>query len=274
MLNRKKAPAGMYTAGEAQQVIGVATSNFYKLVRAGTIRGIKLPGRKEAYYPKVEVDRYARAIHSYLDQFNKQTFHFGLALTEDIPEIRDIVATATGGYEHTIPGDVLEAWIRKNPQTIHVLWKGAEILGYASILALPMETIMARLAGKLLNRTIPIDDIQDFAPGATINLYIAEMAVRLDRQKDSLMPLGSRLISETANFLIRLAEQKTVFNEIYAVGTTSYGIKLCRSLGFQPLDIPEGTRADRIPFKLDVQTGESHLISKYKKAVGVPPRFP
>jgi len=266
MQNRKKAPAGMYTAREAIAKIGVPSTNFYKLVKAGTIKGVTLPGRKEAFYSKIEIDRYARAIQSYIDQYNEQTLTFSLAIKEDIPEIRDIVAEAVGGYERTIPQEILEAWIRKNPESIHVLHRGAEIIGYISILPLPLDTIMDRLAGKLMNRTIPIDDIQPFAPNKTLILYIAEAAAK--QSLPNRLRIGGKLMEEAMNFLINLAQQqKTIAKEIYAVGTTPFGIRACRSLGFEELNIPEGTRADRIPFKLNIENSQSLLVNRYRKAI-------
>jgi hypothetical protein len=84
---------------------------------------------------------------------------FGLALAEDLPRIRALVAGVSGGFPHSVPEDVLKAWIRKNPQSVHILRRGPEIVGYISMFPLPHETLMQRLSGKLLNRTIPVDDI-------------------------------------------------------------------------------------------------------------------
>src|SRR6266567_218855 len=112
----------MYTAKEAITIIGLPVTSFYNYVRAGTIEGVVFPGRKEAYYPKATIDRFARAYHSYAARFNERTLHFGIALAEDIPEIRALVASASGGYDHTVPADIMQAWTRKNPQALHVLW--------------------------------------------------------------------------------------------------------------------------------------------------------
>jgi len=75
-------------------------------------------------------------------------------------------------------------------------------------------------------------------------------------------------MEEAMNFLINLAQQqKTIAKEIYAVGTTPFGIRACRSLGFEDLNIPEGTRADRIPFKLNIENSQSLLVNRYRKAI-------
>ncbi len=205
MENRKKAPAGMYTAKEAQQKIGVPQSSFYNLVRAGTIKGIVLPGRKEAVYPATEIDRYARAIRAYIDQFNTEKWSFGLALAEDIEEIRALVAAASGGYEHTVPAEVMTAWTRKNPEALHILRRGADIVGYVSMFPLPLETVLKRMSGEYWNRSLPIDDILPYTPGAPIRLYIAEAVV--NPQDDPRKRIAARLISEIARYLLDLARQ-------------------------------------------------------------------
>src|SRR2546428_103949 len=133
MQNRKKAPVGFYTAKEAIATIGIPQSSFYHLVKAGTIKNVVLPGRKEAFYSKQEIDRYARAIHAYLEKFSDETMYFNIALAEDIPEIRELVAANCGGLAHTVPQEVMEAWTRKNPEALHVLRRGSEIVGYVSM---------------------------------------------------------------------------------------------------------------------------------------------
>ena len=237
----------------------------YNLVRDKQINKIILPGRKEAVYSKVEVDRLARAMHSYLDQYTDERLRFGLALAEDIPEIRELGAATMGGYQNAFPREILEAWIRKNPETIHILHRGQEIVAYISMLPLPLETIMRRLAGSIAARAIPIDDIQDFSPGKPLTLYVAEAIVKQD-MPDRLR-IGAKLLSETAEFLISLAQQKITVNELYMVATSSFSIRVCESLGCQVLDIPGAVRPDRIPFKLDVWQSKSRLVSDYRKVL-------
>jgi hypothetical protein len=269
MQNRKKVPAGYYGAGEAISVIGIPTSSFYNLVRSGKIKGVILPGRKEAYYPKHEIDRYARAMKTYIEQFSTDKSYFGIALSEDIPDIIDLVAAACGGYEHTIPREILEVWLRKSPESIHVLRKGTEIIGYCSMFPLPVGTIMRRMTGELWNRTLPIDDIQAFIPGDPLKLYVAEVVVKPLREGDTTPNryLGARLFSEIFDHLADLAKQGITFDEIYAVGTTPFGIEACRSLGMTPLDLAQGVRENRIPFMVEVESGVSHFIERYRNTV-------
>ncbi len=277
MPNRKKAPQGMYTAREAIDVIGIPSTNFYSLVDEKTIKRIMLPDRKEGYYSKSEVDNYARNLKALQEPYSVEKLQFGLALNEDISAIHALTASVSGGEAHAVPEEVLRAWIRRNPQSVHILRKATEIVGYISAFSLPEATLDLRLRGRLLNRTIPIDDIMPFTPNTTISLYIAEMAVRhtnafiKDNEPDPNKPdpvarlLGARLIRETSRFISHLKKQGITINELYSVGTSPFGIRMCRDLGMTPVDLPEGVREDRVPFKLDLlQNSQSMVVRRLR----------
>jgi hypothetical protein len=272
MPSRKKAPQGMYTASEAIAVIGIPSTNFYSLVGEGTINKIVLPDRKEGYYSKSEVDNYARNRKALQQPYSMEKLQFGLALNEDIPAIHALTASVSGGEAHAVPEEVLRAWIRKNPQSVHILRKGNEIVGYISAFSLPEATLDLRLRGKLLNRTIPVDDIMPFTPNSTLSLYIAEMAVKhadsfiKHNEPDTNKPdpvarlLGARLIREAIRFINGLKKQGITITGVYAVGTSPFGIRMCRDIGMTPIDLPEGVRSDRVPFKIDLQQDNRSMI--------------
>ena len=266
--NRKTAPPGFLTAKEAMTAIGVPSTTFYSLVKDGIIPGVTLPGRKEAVYPQSRVEQYRRSLREAMSPYQyTQVYDFGLALKDDIPEIRALVASESGGYEYTVPQEIMEAWLRKNPEALHILSKGGEIVGYSSMFPLPLETIMKRLSGEYWNRTIPIDDIQPFVPKMSYPLYLAEIAARKDVDLPDPRHIETRLISEIAKLLLRWAKEGIVFNEIYAVGTSEERINLYRVLGMQPVELPEGTKQNHIPFKLDLRQNEtSPLAAEYRRA--------
>jgi len=279
MPSRKKAPPGMYTAREAIAVIGIPSTNFYSLVGEGTLKKIVLPDRKEGYYSKAEVDNYARNLKALQQPYSTEKLHFGLALNEDTPAIHALTASVSGGEAHAVPEEVLRAWIRKNPQSVHILRKGTEIVGYMSAFSLPEATLDLRLRGRLLNRTIPVDDIVSFTPNTTLSLYVAEMAVKhadafiKNNEPDPDKPdpvarlLGARLIREATRFINGLKKQGTIINEVYAVGTSPFGIRMCRDIGMTPIDLPEGVRSDRVPFKIDLRQSNQSVIVRRLRTV-------
>lgn len=271
---RKKAPQGMYTAQEAISTIGIPATSFYGLVNSSVIRKIVPPGRKEGYYSKAEIDLYARNRKAFSEQYQEEKLDFSLALAEDLPAIRELTASVSGGYAHAVPEEILKAWIRRSPQSVHILKKGSEIVGYISMFSLPTDTLTQRLKGRLMNRTIPIDDIQTFLPNRVLSLYIAEMAVKHspehiknnepdpDHPDPQARQRGARLIKEAARFVADLKKQGTVIDKLYAVGTTPFGIEMSRSLGMLPMNLPEGVREDRIPFELDIESTNSVLARR------------
>ncbi len=263
--NRKTAPPGFATAREAMQAINVASTTFYDLVKEEVIPSVVLPGRSEAVYPWDAIEKYRRSVVKAMSSYkDPNAYDFGLALKDDIPEIRELVASESGGWDHTVPQQVMEAWLRKNPEALHILWKGNDIVGYISMFPLPYETVMKRLSGEYWNRTIPIDDIQPFLPKNTYPLYIAEMVAKQEKSESAIkLPIGTkrvgmRLVVETAKLLVQWSVQDIRFEEIYAVGTSEEGIHLCTSLGMKPLEM-EGKRLGRIPFKLEVVPDQSVL---------------
>jgi hypothetical protein len=280
MPNRKKAPEGMYTAQDAIAVLGIPSTNFYTLVKEKTFSKIHLPHRKEGFYSKAEVDNYARNIKALQQPYSTEHIYFGLALNEDIPVIHNLTASVSGGVSHAVPEEILKAWIRKNPQSIHILRKGTDVVGYISAFSLPQETLDLRLRGKLLNRSIPIDDVLPFVPGTSVSLYIAEMAVKHssdfikndepdhDKPDPVARLLGARLIKETSRFIADLKKQQQIsVNELYAVGTSPFGIHLCQEIGMVPIELPEGARADRVPFKMDLKQNTQSIIVRRLRIV-------
>jgi hypothetical protein len=263
----------MYTAQESISIIGIPSTAFYALVNSGDIQKVVPPGRKEGYYSKAEIDRYSRNLQIFKQPYADETLDFGLALTQDLPQIRDLTASVSGGYASAVNEEILKAWIRKNPQSIHILRKGNEVVGYISMLPLPYGTIEQRMQGILLNREIPIDDIRPFEPNHTILLYIAEMAVKHapdhigpNHEPDTNNPdpqakrRGARLIRETARFIADLKRQGTTVSKIYAVGSTPFGIAMCKDLGMTAMNLPKGVREDRVPCELDIAHGAGSIL--------------
>ncbi len=185
------------------------------------------------------------------DALNKR-FFFDRAQAEDLPAISSLAAGSGLGSRRAVPLDVMEAWMRKNPDVLHVLRRGEELVGYTSILPLPKETIMGAMKGKIAARGIPLDAIQPFTP---LTLYLVETVVKQDMPDK--VHVAARLITEIATFLIRLTHQNMWVEELYAVAVTPYGIRACRALGCQEMDLPGAVEAGRIPFTLAIKEGQT-----------------
>ena len=274
--SKKIAPPGFFTAQQAMLEIGVTSSTFYNLVRKGEVKGVVPPGKSEAFYPQIDTKRFARAYKSFMNQFSTEKLYFDIALIEDIDDIRALVAQESGGENNTVPAEVMRGWLRRNNQSLHILRRGTEIVGYISMFPLSYNTVMKRMMGDYWNRSIPLEDIQPFQPNTSILLYIAEAVV--NQQLPDHQFLGLRLILEVKTFMLNLAREEHIhIQEVYAVATTSFGIVACKKLKMEPmLDLPRGVREDRIPFKLDVERNMSSLFKQYRETIierrgGIPP---
>lgn len=276
---RKRAPhPDLCTASEAIEILGIPQMTFFSLVNSDVIHRVTPEGMKEGYYVRDELLNYKRNLAALAEPYRNARLDFGLALAEDIASIYQLTASVSGGPAHAVPEDVLKAWIRREPQSVHILRKGPEILGYISMFGLEQGTLMDRLSGKLLNRSLPVDDILRFVPGSEISLYVAEMAVKhtddylknnepiLGKQDPLAAYLGARLIREVYRFIASLKRQDITIKKLYAVGTSQFGIQMCQSLKMSPMDLPSGVREDRVPFEIDLSESSkgSKLIERMR----------
>jgi hypothetical protein len=276
---RKQSPhKDLCTASEAIELLGIPQTTFFSLANADILHRVTPEGYREGYYVRDEILNYKRNLAALAEPYKNARLDFGLALNEDIPGIYQITSNVSGGPAHAVPEDVLKSWIRREPQSVHILRKGSEVLAQVSMFALEQNTLMERLSGKLLNRSIPVNDIVRFTPGIEISLYVAEMAVKhtddylqnnepIVGKHDPLAAyLGARLIRETYRFLSSLRTQGITIKKLYAVGTSQFGIKMCRHLRMTPMDLPTGVREDRVPFEIDLSQSNdgSKLIERMR----------
>ena len=121
---------------------------------------------------------------------------------------------------------------------------------------------MHAMKGKISARAIPLDAIQPFTPSTSLTLYIVETVVKQDLP--DRVRVAARLITEIATFLIRLTQQNMLVEELYAVAVTPYGIRVCRALGFQEMNLPEaGGTAGSIPFQINVKKSQSLAVARW-----------
>lgn len=260
--NRKVAPPGYLTAGQAIRLIGVPSSSFYMYVNRGEIESYTPPGRKEAFYPEVSVRRFAQNFTT-----STQVLRFDVAQPEDIPAIRTLLLAETGRETHTLPTEIIAGWMRRNPQAQHVLRRSGHVIGYIAAFPLSQDTMLRRMTGEYWNRSIPMEEIRPFLPRTHVHLYIAEAVVNQELPDKEY--LGFRLLRFTLDFLVEMArDEQTVMDEIYAVATTPFGIRLCRKMHMDVLsDLPMGVREDRQPCKTVVAENASRLLARYRKQV-------
>lgn len=261
-------PEGYYTLSEAMRILaprGFTEGMLYSSVRSGTLRRVVPQGRKQGYYLKDEIDRLAQSVVVSVDRSGQSrarlriTPQLEVALPADLPAIHELVASVAGGEAHAVPVSVLQAWLRHNPESIFVLRADGVVYGYVALFPLAHETLMNRLSGVYLNRTIPIEDIRQY-DGHQRALYIAELAVRhapehlKNNEPDPENPdpaarLWAMILLRKIAVLVRdIRRHGDPIETLYARATSSAGIDLCRSLGMQEMDLQGAVDENRVPF--------------------------
>ncbi len=134
---------------------------------------------------------------------------------------------------------------------------------------LKQRLICACEANSLTGRSI--DDILPFSPNTTLSLYIAEIAVKhadillrtMSLTLTNLIPLhdswgqGS---SGIPRFIDGMRKPGTIIHELYAVGTSPFGIQMCRDIGITTeQDLPKGS--GRIAFRSRSICGKAVSLS-------------
>ena len=194
----------------------------------------------------------------------REEYDFHVAHVEELPKILQLAAR-TMGEENIFSQDVLEAWLQTNPDLIHVLQKGTEVVGYISFLPLPISIIELRLAGKIRASDIPVSAIERLAAGKPLTIYLAEAIVDQTKPKLERVKIGARLISDITEFFLQLAHKGIFISKVYMVSTSDFSRKICEALECQVMNIPGAVRPGRIPFKLDINKSNSVLIRYYRQ---------
>jgi hypothetical protein len=154
-----------------------------------------------------------------------------------------------------------------------------EVVACVSGFILPMEMLMLRMDGTRLNAEIPIDDILPLDTPGPVPFYIAEMAVKFSQEsigRGKPVPsaqLGKILFEHTFKLITKdLPAQGVTISELYAVGSSDFGFRMCKRLGMHPIEgLTKGVRADRMPCKIDINELvrlplSSRIINRLKAA--------
>ncbi len=249
-----------YTASQAQKRLGMSKSNFFDLVRKGTITKVRLPGKTQGLYPKTLIDNLAATIKTTLAQYERDSSVFELATLEDLP-IEVEIDLSLYGRKGTTPLESRIERMQKNPEGNYVLRNEGEIVGHVAFYPVEKEYLIDLVHARV--HGIPLDKIQLFVPDLPLQVIFIIMSVKPGFPPEVAKHFGQRLIAGTVQVFRSLAERGILIENIYATSRTHYGIKLCRKLGMIGEAI-EGERG-RFRFWLNVQTSDSLLVKEYKE---------
>jgi len=262
---RHGAPVGYMTSTEAIQKLG---KMLYRHVNEGRVRKIVPEGFKQGYYHIGDVEAIL-ATEQYFsghkpgDYRNHPSSTFALATEEDMPTIFDISARI---FSDPPPLETRLAWLRKNPETFHVLRdQTGMIKGFSSLLPMRRDTLERFIRDEIESEQIAPDDVEMYAPGEVVHLYIMALAIDPSCTTAQKHTYGARLVNGLFSFLFELAQRGVTIETITARTYKPDGLRLLRKLGFPQLRSPV---ADKNLFAVRIAESGMPLFIKYSELLG------
>lgn len=262
----KKAPPGYYNAQEAMERLDMKSSTFYYHVRNGTIKKVIPPLRKEAFYPKKEIDMLANALALALHIEEELKTEVRVARPEDAQGIYDVLDSfgwRTASVEQRL------AWYKVNPFIDYVVVFEGMVAGYITSVPYIPETMAAMMAGKKRAWDIVPADIIPFTPGKSYEAYVG-IATRQDMNNHRA--LSVRLIAGFMTYLEELTQKGIIIRRMHAVSAEEDGQRFCRKLGFTERPNEEGEiyafeeGKPLIRFVLDLETSHTPFAKRYRQS--------
>jgi len=235
---RHGAPSGYMTSTEAIAKLG---KMLYRHVKEGRIRKIVPDGFKQGFYHIGDIEAIL-ATEEYFTTYKRGDYRkhpsstFELAREEDLPTIFEISAKI---FSEPPLLETRLVWLRKNPETFHVLRDQAGIVrGFSSLLPMRTDVLTKFIQDKIESEEIGADDVELYVPGKPIHLYIMAVAVDPICSTAEKHTYGSRLVSGIFSFLLDLAQRGVNIETITARTYKPDGLRLLRKLGFPQLRSP------------------------------------
>lgn len=259
-----------YTAAEAIRKLNIPRSTFYHLIKQGEIpEGTIVPLRKQALYPKREIDKLADERMRILAELEQapERLTFLLPSRDDLVQLVDIDRMVFQ-EETLIEPEEQMARFAYNPEAIHVLKDKLTNAVVGGVTISPLkEKILEKLIRLEIDETqVKPEDYRPYIAGQPQDCYVIGIIARPGLTEKYY---ASRLLHAALNYLIELLERGVVIRRIYTVATTEDGDKLAQALGFTRLPGEwRGKYEDfRHPYILDLEAtqSKSKLINSYMR---------
>ncbi len=257
-------PPDFYTAGQAIKKLGIPRSTFYDMVERGQISKVIPPNKSDAWYPKDEIDKMAKAHQLFMLQYARDVSTFEIAQEEDIEDIADLNAELFGGSMASRYRLRMSQY-KANQEIFHVLKQGEALVGYVGIFPLKHDAIEKIMSGIPESRfrieVLSPENIVQFKPEEAKEAFVI-IGTRQRVKKSKFY--AARMITGSIEFLETLARRGVIIEKVYATSRTQDGIKLSNDFGFQRV-IPSGEEDDLLRFELDLLNSSNPLLRKYQK---------
>jgi hypothetical protein len=269
-----KPPKGYISLREAEKLLNLSSAMIRRYVEKGRIHYLLPPGRHHGFYRRSDVERLATELSAFLNlEEEEEEPVFRQAHIEDIPACIRINRLLFSEAKQPASDETLlrkwSQWMQKNPEILHVLDRGGDIIGIVGCLPVAPSSprLWAALRGDvsfvLGDVDINADDIEEYVPGKHVDLYLMEIGILPSLPSSLRHRYGARLISRFASFIIGLGHRGIFIEHIIAVGASRVGVRLLQHFGFHEI-IFDGQ--DRL-FVLSTKESGTPLMDSYRNAL-------
>lgn len=221
-----------YTAEEAMKVLELPRSTFHYLVRKGEIPKINLPLRKQAVYPKKEIDKLAEERIRMLTEIETkdEELAFIIPNREDLEQLLEIERIRYP-EETLFSPDTIQQRMQHNPENIHVLknTKTNTVLGSITMSPMRIETLEKLVNLEIDDTKVPTEDYLPYSQNTTQDIYVMSI---VSKPTITEKYYAGKLLVATLEYIKELLENDIEIRKIYCVATTEEGEKLARNLQF------------------------------------------
>ena len=240
---------GFVTAKEAVSMLNGSDAMLSRYVKEGRLKRYGPPERKHKFYKVSEIEAVIAGRNVFEAEYThgqwrtNPTSKFELAQEEDMPTIARIGTAIfrderNPTYQPT-PIETRLAWMRKNPETYHVLRnQEGVVVGYACLLPMREDVINRFILDEIKTTDITADEIESFEPTQPIHLYVMAMCIDPNCTRVQKHEYGARLVNGLFSFLFDLASRGIEVKTISARSYKPDGIRLLKKIGIPQLRSP------------------------------------
>lgn len=259
-----------YKASEAIKKLGIPRSTFFVLVQTGAIPKVLFPLKKQALYPKEEIDKLATARDKLLEiEQEPETLKFMIATRKELEQIIEIDQMIFP-QETWMTVEELQERQPYNPEITYVLKdeKTDIVLGYASMSPMKPDILEKLITLKIDETSIEPDSYLPYTTDIPQDCYIISIAARLGIAGRYY---AGKMLQACASYLLELLEQGIIIKNVYTVVTTEDGARIAQHLNFTPLatetEWKSRYQSFRRPYVLNLEDKEStsDFVKEYQR---------
>lgn len=271
---RLQPPEGYTTAKDAADRLKVSDAMLSLYVKEGKLHRFGPENRQHKFYKISEIEAFIEARQTFEEVYkpgqwkHNETSIFRQATVRDLDAIIEMSERAYPA-EGLPQRETWECWIRKNPESFHVVVnQEGTIMGYSTLLVMRPAALDLFIHDQLPVDEIGPETLDIFRPGSPLRLYIMSLVVDPRYPKGKQHEYGSRLIHGLFGFLLDLAQRGVEIETIVARSHTPDGIRLMRRLGFPTVKSPV-PRSGRYLFIVNVKESGLPLLETYSALLDV-----